>query len=131
MPTPPVEPEVSIVNADYLHVKGADYEGVIAQSRGTWTPSLRDVADVERALGQALAAHPELGLSGPTSRWKRQYTGVDVSGKRTIQIQLACEVEGWPVDGIPSVRGGGTCFGVATYDVGTASITQLTANAPR
>lgn len=131
MPTKSVEPEVSIVSPDYLHVKGADYEGVIAQTRGTWTPSPRDVADVERALGPALAAHKELGPSGPTSRWKRQYTGVDVQGKRSIQIELACDVKGWPVDGIPSVHGGGTCFGVAIYDLATASITQLTANSPR
>lgn len=125
------EPEVAIVNSDYLHVKGADYEGVIAQTRGTWTPSPRDVADVERALGPALAAHAELGPAGPTSRWKRQYTGVEIEGKRAIQIQLACKVDGWPVDGVPSVRGGGTCYGVARYDVATASITQLAANSPR
>jgi hypothetical protein len=41
------------VNARFLLVRGSNYEGVIVRDRGGWTPSARDIADLEAALQAA------------------------------------------------------------------------------
>jgi hypothetical protein len=94
---------VSIVNERYLHVRGKEYEGVIAQMQGKWTPSPRDIADVEAALGPALAYRAQ--LSGPTSRWKR------VHQRQATEAGHRSRVPGAELAdrGVPSVKGGDCC----------------------
>lgn len=121
-------PEVAVAGPGRLFLKGVDYEGVIVE-RGDWTPSPQDVADLEVALGPALAAH-ELGKAYPPRDFKREYGGVTIAGKQVIDIQLACQAPGWPQDPLPSLKGGGTCYGRARFDVDTRQVT-LWANANR
>jgi hypothetical protein len=122
-------PEVANAGPGYLWVKGADYEGVIASSAdGSWTPSPQDVAALEVALGPAIAAH-EMGKQHAAKDFKREYGGVEVSGARVIRVFLACDTpKTWPSEGLPSVKGGGTCYGYADWDMASKKLTRLDAN---
>jgi hypothetical protein len=110
-----------------LHVRGADYEGVIVDG-GAWTPSPFDVAEVERVLGPALAADA-IAKDHPPSSLKREYTGVTANGHRAIEVRLVCHAEGWPVDPLPWAKGGGSCYVVAHYDVEGGRLLDVRPNA--
>jgi hypothetical protein len=120
-------PEVSIVSPGRLHVRGADYEGVIVEG-GRWTPSPFDVAELERALGPALAAHA-MGKDFAPTKFKREYTGILADRRRMIEVHLACHADGWPVDSLGLVKGGGTCYGTVRYDVQAGRLLDVRANA--
>jgi hypothetical protein len=119
-------PEVANAGPGYLYCKGKDYEGVISSTMGDWQPSPMDVAEVEVALGPAIAAHPQLGKAHAAADFKRMYTG---AGKGVIRVFLACQVDSdWPANGVPLVKDGGPCYGIAEFDLATKKITRLDAN---
>jgi len=124
----PPMPEVANAGPGFLYVKAAAYEGVIASTGAPWTPSPRQVAELEVVLGPAIEAH-ELGKAFPAATFKREYRGAQDGAHKTIVIRLACQVDAdWPERGLPSVKGGGACYGRAEYDVASGAITALTAN---
>jgi hypothetical protein len=125
-------PEVANAGPGFLHVRGADYEGVIASAAGAWTPSPQQVARLEVALAAAIGNHPELGPPGPPSRFKRQYSGIEAKGRKVIRIDLSSQPPAdWPASGLPSVKGGGAAHGFAHYDVVAGRITLLVPNSSK
>ena len=125
-------PAVAVASPDFLHVQGADYQGIIAQTRGSWTPSPQDIAELEAVLGPALAAHA-MGKQFPPSQFLRQYIGGERAGVRSIWVELHCEARGadWKTRGFPEVMGGGKCYGSADYDVATRKVTDIEHNSLR
>ena len=65
-------------------------------------------------------------------RYKRQYSGEIARGRRLIQVNLLCKVQGsewrrYPV----GVRGGGECYIRTTYDLSAGTFVALDVNSPR
>ena len=94
---------------------------------GTWTPSIDDVMDLERALPDRLR---ENSIAAPiadevvNSYW-RQFSGIVQDGKPYIVASYSCmEFERWQEQWI-FVMDGGECFFELTYDPETGTFPWL------
>ncbi|MDB5431235.1 MAG: hypothetical protein JWP35_2351 [Caulobacter sp.] len=97
-----------------------------------WTPTLMDVGEAETALGPYLrkAALPEraVGLVDKAGRYRKQFVGVTMSGRRILLLNAVCDASINLHDHYVIVADGGDCFFQAFYDIDTHRFVGIDVN---
>jgi hypothetical protein len=101
--------------------------------KSTWQPSVGDILSLEAVLPKALMAHgPSSSPDWSTvqSKWRRQYVGIVLNGRRLIYgnyFPKNDEARGWRSAPQIVCDGGSSFFGVV-YDLADHSITDIAFN---
>jgi hypothetical protein len=130
----------SVLPREVAVLSGAEVAGMLSQcSRGTppggegsWQPGSQDIAALERALPNALAArHADIARRFAHD-WYRQYVGIVRGGRRTIYgnyfpAGIADRSGRWRSEPVIVCDGGDAFFGVE-FDPATRQFTHLAFN---
>src|SRR5262245_3804693 len=115
--------------------RSADLNRMIGVTPPFWTPSTDDIARLEVQLTpylEGVATPKAKVIAAKLGRYKRQYLGYSVGGKKWIFVNSFCswmEDESWR-DTIIIVKDGGACFFSVRYDVSRSQFNQLQINGP-
>ena len=130
---------------DWLPVKGADYEGVIAPRRAYvdfgvsraagaavedgFVPEAGDVQKAEASLAAALAkVHAARAIPPKLASYWRQYVGIVAGGKRKLYVNAFCHAFGdWQRNPVV-VDDGGDCYFQAVFDLDAGTWSHIGVN---
>lgn len=82
-----------------------------------WTPTQKQVDKLENELPAYLKDQLKKPLKKDHSKYKRQYFGYSLNGKKVIYLNAFCDYFDYWKTSIVFVFDGGQCFFQATYDL--------------
>lgn len=138
-------PSSSATAANSRYVKAPEYEGVVFTSwerlpsgegsigrdkiEGAWAVDDNAVARAEAALAPALEkVEPARDVVPKLAKYKRQYFGFIVGGKRRVYVNAFCIAPPTWREQVVAVDDGGSCYFQAIFDMDAGAYVDIRVN---